>query len=212
MNATVERKPARERAAEQFAKDTEGFVLTVLHEEGEYRHLRFQRPGERWGSTDIHTWPGGLTTAGDMADGWMFERPLGFFAGKPNLSYWQEKLTPAGRRASKEFSIDALRQSVTEAAAELDVPGHFATELAEDIETLIRDIECEHADTNAAIAEISRFVFECEDEDGLDVDFQFTDAYELEIDDFAFMYVWATWVLSTAAQWIRDNDERVVRP
>ena len=213
MSTTIEQpKPARERAAEQFAKDTDGFVLTVLHEDGDYRHLRFQRPGERWGSTDIHTWPGGLTTAGDMADGWMFERPLGFFAGAVNLSYWRENLTPAGRRASKEFSITALRESVAEAAADFDVPAQFADALAEDIKTLITSIEWGHPDTNAALAELDDFVFECEDEDGLDADYKFTDAYEMNVEDFGYHFVWATHVLSTAATWIENDDERVIRP
>lgn len=202
-----------QKVAERFPEDTEGFVLTVLHEEGEYRHLRFQKPGERWGSTDIHTWPGGLTTAGDMADGWMFQRGLGFFNGRPNLHYWQEKLTPSGREASKRFSETAMRSELRSAGADLEVPEKFRDDFDTALEALISTIASEHADTNAALAEVDEFVFECESDDGLsDIVAKFYDPYELDLEDYEYHFVWALYVLSTAAQWLASDDERVIRP
>ena len=197
--------------AELFPKDTEGYVLTVLHEDGEYRHLRFGRPGERWGSTDIHTWPGGLTTAGDMADGWMFNRGLGFFASRPNLGYWQEKLTRTGWAASKEFGEHALRAELISAASDLDVPEQLRDDFDAAVAELIEDILSDNADTTAALERIRNFLFECEDEDGADLDVCFLDPYELDVEDYTYPFVWACHVLSTAARWLREGDERVVR-
>lgn len=196
--------------AGQFSKDTEGFVLIVLHEDGEYRHLRFQRPGERWGSTDIHTWPGGLTTSGDMADGWMFERGLGFFAGTPNLHYWQEKLSSRCRAASKEFSEATLRSELALAVSDFDVPEQHREALEAEAGELISSICSDHADTNAALEEISEFVFEYDD-GGDRVDVRFLDPYELGVEDYTYHFVWACHVLSTAARWLAKGDERVVR-
>lgn len=206
-------KTNAEQVAERFPKDTEGFVLTVLHEQGDYRHLRFQRPGERWGSTDIHTWPGGLTTAGDMADGWMFERGLGFFGGNINLHYWHEKLTPAGRLAAEEFSEVTLRSTLTEAGADLDIPEQFRAEFDEELNDLIERICSGHADTASALEQIAEFVFECESEDEAhDLDVRFTDSYELNIEDYSYHFVWALHVLSTAARWLAEDNPQVIRP
>lgn len=200
-----------EAVQERFPKDTEGFILTVLHEEGHYRHLRFQRPGQRWGSTDIHTWPGGVVTSGDMADGWMFERGLGFFAGPPNLHYWHEKLARSGRKVAKEFSASAARSELVSAAADLDVPDSAREALATEVEDLIEEITGAYAETNAALERVSGFTFECEDEDGVDVDVTFSDPYEMDVEDYTYHFVWACHVLSTAARWLASEDERVVR-
>lgn len=195
-----------------FAEDTADFALTVLHEEGEYRHLRFGKPGERWGSTDIHTWPHGLTTAGDMADGWMFERGLGFFGGNVNLPYWHEKLTPAGRRAAKEFDAHALREALAQEAVDLDVPEEHRAALADALSQLADEITVENADTMAALAAVEGFTFECEDEDGLDLDVRISDPYELDVEDYTYHFVWACHVLATASAWLRHGDSRVIYP
>lgn len=204
-------KTNAELVAAQFAKDTEGFVLIVLHEEGEYRHLRFQKPGERWGSTDVHTWPGGVVTSGDMADGWMFQRGLGFFANRVNLSYWKEKLAPSCRATVKEFSEVTLRAELASAVKDLDVPESLRDDLEEDVTHLIDSILAEHADTNAALEQISDFTFEKEGPDCLEaVNLSFGDPYELDIEDYTWHYVWATHVLHTAAAWLTSSDTRVI--
>ena len=204
-------RPNAEAVAEQFAKDTEGFVLIVLHEEGEYRHLRFQKPAERWGSTDIHTWPGGVVTSGDMADGWMFQRGLGFFANRVNLSYWEEKLARSCRATAKEFSEVTLRAELASAVMDFDVPESLRDELDDDVAHLIDSILAEHAGTNAALEQISDFTFEKECPDCLEsVNISFGDPYELDVEDYTWHFVWAAHVLHTAASWLAAGDARVI--
>lgn len=105
--------------AARFARDTAKHQMTVLHDDGLYRHLRFtSRPqgyGEYW--FDLITWPGRLAMCGDVGDDYVFSRlpdMFEFFRGKGiNPHYWAEKLG-GGRRSVKSYSEDLLRQLVVE--------------------------------------------------------------------------------------------------
>jgi hypothetical protein len=82
----------------RFIKDTAEHEMTILHNDGLYRHLRFKKPGTRFYWFDLITWPGYLTIAGDMGT-FTFERTedmLTFFrgAGDINPQYWSEKIRP----------------------------------------------------------------------------------------------------------------------
>jgi hypothetical protein len=115
--------------AERFARDIGPHVyasgrassraheMTVLHDDGLYRHLRFKSPdhGAYW--FDIITWPGCLTIRGDLNTGYTFARMADmfeFFRGKGiNPGYWAEKLD-AGINSVKEYSEDRFRQLVVD--------------------------------------------------------------------------------------------------
>lgn len=92
-------------------REVDEHKMTILHEEGMYRHLRFAKPGTRIYSWDLITWPGYLTIQGDIGSGSVFHREedmLRFFDhgqahGWINPGYWAEK-TPDGGRLSREFS------------------------------------------------------------------------------------------------------------
>ena len=51
---------------ERFAKDTATHAMTILRDDGLYRHLRFKRPNTSSYYFDIITWPGYLAITGDM--------------------------------------------------------------------------------------------------------------------------------------------------
>ncbi|WP_344748917.1 hypothetical protein [Kribbella aluminosa] len=91
-----------------FLNYTAGHELTVVHDDGLYRHLRMRDPqmGGIW-SWDVVTWPGHLATSGDLASGFVFARiedMLDFFNraghrshysdGAPSIdfAYWAEKI------------------------------------------------------------------------------------------------------------------------
>lgn len=96
------------RAYAEFSSATTDHELTVLHDDGLYRHLRMRAPGTMMWGWDVITWPGHLATSGDIADGYVFTRDtdmLAFFSvsehlrhyyadGAPciDISYWAEKL------------------------------------------------------------------------------------------------------------------------
>ena len=102
-----------ERQRRQFVAETEHHELRVLHDEGLYRHLRFQAPGTGIWHWDLITWPGSLAIRGDIGEGHIFTRAddmLRFFdhgqaEHSINAHYWAEKLD-LGRRSVKEFSAD----------------------------------------------------------------------------------------------------------
>lgn len=105
--------------AARFTRATAGHRMTVLHDDGLYRHLRFMNPrgSEYW--FEIVTWPGCLTIRGDVGDGYTFSRErdmFPFFRSRRegiNPHYWAEKLG-GGRRSVREYSEDLLRQRVVE--------------------------------------------------------------------------------------------------
>ncbi|HEU5223099.1 MAG TPA: hypothetical protein VFU07_05385 [Candidatus Lumbricidophila sp.] len=118
---------AREYA--NFLKQTQGHQLTVLHDDGLYRHLRMHTPadGSIW-SWNMVTWPGYLATVGDIANGYTFTRELdmiGFFEmgmhfqdyysdGAPSIDfrYWAEKLANTQRDSVREFSKEKFLERV----------------------------------------------------------------------------------------------------
>ncbi|WP_181273659.1 hypothetical protein [Brevibacterium oceani] len=117
-----------------FLKNTEEHVLNVIHNDGLYRHLRFQEPGTRMWSMDLVTWPGHLATSGDIGEGLVFSREedmIGFFAsagkvdghysdGAPSIDfrYWAEKIQGRGlvdvRKYDAEFFLQLVREHLEE--------------------------------------------------------------------------------------------------
>lgn len=94
-----------------FNKDTADHLMTTLHEDGLYRHLRFRSPATGWGWFDLITWPGHLTINGDMGT-YTFARTedmFDFFTGYINTHYWSEKEKGRGRSELKEHDGDEFK-------------------------------------------------------------------------------------------------------
>lgn len=111
---------------EQFLKEVTNHRLTILREDGVYRHLRFSKPGTTCMSFDIITWPGYLCYCGDMGT-FVFRRlhdMLEFFRPSESAAkdpfrwiywrHWHEKLEGADRGSGAiEFDPDAFRREIT---------------------------------------------------------------------------------------------------
>lgn len=103
-----------------FDAATAAHTMTVLHDDGPYRHLRFSAPAIRSWSWDIVTWPGALVISGDIGDGWQFTgAPDMFdffqpFAGRHRINpVFCVEWTPARlRRAATVFSPRRLERAV----------------------------------------------------------------------------------------------------
>lgn len=106
---------------EEFLERVEDFQMTVLKDDGVYRHLRFRKPDTIAGSFDIVTWPMHLSYSGDMGD-YVFERHtdmLTFFRrNKPedtgiNPCYWSEKLQAVDKHCGySEFSTAVFEEKL----------------------------------------------------------------------------------------------------
>lgn len=99
-----------------------GHRMTVLHDDGLYRHLRFANPefGEYW--FELATWPGHLAITGDIGAN-VFARDtdmIAFFAGaaRINPSYWSEKIVDSSpTKVHTELSVRRLLDDVIDALA-----------------------------------------------------------------------------------------------
>lgn len=112
---------------ERFVKDTAEHEMTVLLDTGEYRHIRFQKPGTSIYFFDLVTWPGHLTITGDCGT-FQFSRTRDMFeffvpAGKDgfadsrwgiNPQYWAEKLQAPKPGDAERYSYEVYRARVQE--------------------------------------------------------------------------------------------------
>lgn len=133
--------------------------LTVLRDEGLYRHLRFAAPGTMNWSFDLVTWPGHLAIAGDVGAGYMFARNpdmLTFFAdGRPpghiNAPYWAQKLVghPQVREFSErlfhEYLVDLVAQARDELEGDDDAAAAFVALVDEELSGLSNAHEAHQA-------------------------------------------------------------------
>ena len=92
----------------QFVRDVCNHQMTILKDDGVYRHIRFQQPGTTCYYFDLITWPGYLTICGDMGT-WTFSRThdmFDFFARNTleiNTYYWSEKLEAGAGCSAREL-------------------------------------------------------------------------------------------------------------
>lgn len=175
--------------AERFARDTANHQMTVLHDEGLYRHVRFKQPKTGFYWFDLATWPGRLAFTGDM-DGYTFAREpdmFAFFRGGNrygiNPGYWSEKVD-GGRDRTKRYSEDRFRRLVTEHVAEHEeeFPGLVAAVKAE---ILDNDYAVDLAFEDAARDALDTFRFQA---DGRE--FRFTDTWEWDLRDYDWTFLW----------------------
>jgi len=118
MSATIE-----DRVRRQFERNTADHELTVVRDDGLYRHLRCQAPGTWSYGFDIVTWPGYLFIGGDVDD-FVFARIPDMFeffgdgtkySGGINPSYWSEKLQgPRAIDQAERYSSERLRAQIRE--------------------------------------------------------------------------------------------------
>ena len=141
---------------ERFESEIAEHVMTVIRDDGEYRHLRFQKPGTRAMSFDLLTWPGHLCYTGDMGT-YVFSRVrdmLEFFRSPKgdwrdiNLPYWAEKVLAKDRDGIKEYCLDKFKQNIREWLADY-IDGHDLStaeidELRDEVEHEVIRAAAEH--------------------------------------------------------------------
>ena len=91
-------------------------VMTVLRDDGLYRHLRFKKPGSSFYRFDLVTWPNNLTITGDIGT-YTFSRVedmFTFFTGYINTDYWAEKIAHGGRPSVLNYDEDVFRKWLVE--------------------------------------------------------------------------------------------------
>jgi hypothetical protein len=171
----------------RFADDTSAHRMTVLLDQGLYRHLRFADPSSNFSWFEIITVPGLLTINGDMGT-FTFAREKDMFPlfrradGGINAHYWGEKII-ASVQPAKAYSAKV-----------------FAETVRQDAETQLDDAEIEGEARTAALAELQDDVLAVADEgeheacralSGFSHELlDFTDAWEHDFTEYSFRYLW----------------------
>lgn len=189
---------------EIFNRDTAHHAITILRDDGLYRHITVAKPN----STDMHfeivTWPGYLAYVGDMG-AYTFKRMPDMFEffrkSQINPGYWSEKVeamdthSPVNKFSLTEFKELAARdiqdfldnQSLSDKEKE-----YLLAETSSFIERL-SDNEYE------ALANVREFECEIEPEAGSDDDlvtfkFGFQNEYE-GCTEFTFHFLWCCYAI-----------------
>jgi hypothetical protein len=162
----------RDDVAVRFAQDIAQHQLTIIRDDGVYRHLRFARPGIYSYSFEIITWPGYLAYVGDMGD-YVFSRLVDMleFFRQPTINpgYWAEKIQAGGHEGIKEYSEDKARAWVQQQLDDYEAGDDYrseATSFSYDDERALRD-ELEASNFRG-----------------------YSDAWEADFKDYTFHYLW----------------------
>lgn len=179
-----------------FDRDVAEHRLTILHDQGLYRHLRCQRPDTGLEHFDIITWPGHLHIGGDR-DGYTFSRlddmfeffrpTAGWNSARINPQYWAEKITD-GRERAREYSRERAEAEIWRAVRdEYRDAGKDAKGLAKAVQDELVDgweglLDFE----NTARQAITEFKFTTPTGD-----FEFPDAWEWKLWTWSYHYLWS---------------------
>lgn len=176
-------------AAARFARETAGHQMTVLHDDGLYRHIRFANPKSGWGFYwfELITVPGSLIFRGD-GESFVFSRSTDMFdffrrsswKGGINPQYWSEKLTSdrdSVMKYDEKLFERQVKQHVVEAIRNGDAPRGIGAEVTREIFEW-GDITHEAG----ARAELESFEHE---------GFKFHDVWEWNFQDYHWWFLWA---------------------
>ena len=202
---------------ERFLEDIKNHEMTILKDDGIYRHLRFSRGGSSVYYFDIVTYPNHLVISGDMGcfassrltDMFQFYRTADndFNKNKNGLSinpsYWGEKII-SGRDEIEEFSIKKLKRVVIE-YIDRGVDGEDWSE--DEIQELKDDIlsNIEYTDENSVrmYDMMSEYEFYKGNELWKEApDFEFTDWWDnhSSCGEYTFHYIWKCYAIAYAVQ------------
>lgn len=162
-----------------FRSATTNHQMTVLRDDGVYRHLRFKAPDTGFYRFDLVTWPGHLSITGDTGS-YTFARTEDMFAFfrtgiSINPHYWAEKAVADSDL--KAYSEDLFRQHVTEHIADYaeEYPG-----LADAVQEQIFD------GGNWYHEQEARELLDCFEHEN----FRFHDSWEWDFRDFTYRFLW----------------------
>lgn len=205
---------------ESFLRDVATHQMTVLRDDGVYRHIRFSRPGSGTYRFDLVTWPGYLAYTGDMGcyvfsrldDMFQFFRTdrkhLHMKDGQTlaiNLGYWSEKLQAtdsSGRHGGSavEFSEDKFRDVINEyrkgwigECRERGVSKEERRELWESVDSEVLDRIGDHGESVTTCA--YEFSHKCGKQT-----FSFDDLFEHDFTRFTYHFIWCCYALAWGIQ------------
>ena len=185
---------------DRFLKDVANHVMTIVRDDGVYRHLHFAKPGTGCMHFDIVTYPGHLVYSGDMGC-YVFSRlrdMFEFFRVRPrdgdepgrlyiNKGYWAEKLEATDKPdGHHEYSADLFRQHVNEVLDDIEAD--------QDLRDEVQEYVLDYADDGEVRARDALDQFE---HNGRRI---FTDTWEWRLTDYTFRFAWCCYALAWSIQ------------
>lgn len=178
--------------------DMAGHQISIIRDDGVYRHIRFATPGTSFWRFDLVTWPGHLVITGDVQDFHFarlddmfefFRKPVGYI----NPGYWAEKL--CGEQRCKSYSADVFKQRVFQEFWDDrdDRPGP-QRELWQAICAEILD-DAEIYDENEARNVVSRFRWTDHGR------FEFYDTWEWDLTEYDFHFLLSLHAIVWGINW-----------
>jgi hypothetical protein len=186
-----------ETIAERFARETRQHEIAILHDDGLYRHLRFQRPGTSSYAFELITVPNALIYRGE--ESYVFSRLRDMFEffrspdGHINPGYWSEKLT-SDRDCVKKYDQALFEQLVRDHVAEAVEDDPTLRRLTDAVREAVLESD-EIGFEDGARDALTSFAFYKNPDDRWDVDkqpdFQFHDTWEWGLRDYDHWFLWA---------------------
>lgn len=182
----------------EFLRDVAAHELTIIRNEGLYRHLRFKRPDTSSMYFDLITWPGHLCYTGDMGT-YVFQRVKDMFeffrrdGGEElpiNPGYWSEKViaVDGGRSAGCVFEYDHSKFLAVVNEYLTDWLDGLSEEHQEELKEAVQDDVLRWSEDHDEHGNYSR-VYEFSAKVGGNV-YQFTDFFERSMRRFTDRYLW----------------------
>lgn len=199
MSPAVEREHDAKR---RFLADAGDHPVTVLHDDGLYRHLRSRGSFDWW---EVVTWPGHLAISGGHGT-WTFARTedmFEFFRSSRGLTrinphYWGEKLQgglTCGNGLTEEYDSDEFQRQVAEHLDEwltgTDWPDETVTALRDAITDEVTGDYCDWTHEEGARELLTDFRFD----DGDGHTFRFHDTWEWDLCVPSFHFLWSCWAV-----------------
>ncbi|MDO8357241.1 MAG: hypothetical protein Q7U76_12695 [Nitrospirota bacterium] len=183
----------------EFLQRVGEHIMTVLRDEGGYRHVRFGRPGTRNEQFDLITWPGHLCYTGDMGT-YVFSRIRDMFEffrtdrlqprnGQTlfiNQGYWAEKVLAYDKTGKiQEYDRDLAEQRLREALKEMrrDSTSEERAEIYDEVSGSLDDGEVAF---KTALMD------------------HFPDSWEWDLTEYTFSFTWCCYAIAWGIQQYDD--------
>ena len=191
---------------QRFIRDVAKHQLTIIRDDGLYRHIRLSVPGSRCMLFDLVTWPGHLCYTGDMGT-YVFSRIPDMFAffrsreGRDldiNPSYWSEKAEATDKGSGiKEFSEDKFNAAVMSHLVEWIRNNRYRTTKDERRELWVDVVhEVIRADGDSGGHRKQAAVHDFSHRVNNDVEFYFKDFWEASVEVYTFHYIWCCYAMN----------------
>lgn len=196
----------------RFLRNVEGHEMTVLHDDGLYRSVRFRNP-ERWQHHfTLVTSPGILLIHGDM-HAFVLSREPDMFAwvgssGRANPGYWgQKEITRAPTREYDErYAQRVMLDHVSdEALDDLD------PEDREEVQARAREIVTvgDWSSSDTAHTTVGEFIVPLKGSSGF---YEFTDTWEWDFTTDSYHWLWCCEAIAWGVAWYLTRETPEEKP